>query len=57
MGIPEPRAVTRTLSFVFQEADLHVEVDPVVNPRSMRLQVYTGDYMSMQGHTVMSGSS
>jgi hypothetical protein len=23
----------------------------------MRLQVYTGDYMSMKGHTVMSGSS
>jgi hypothetical protein len=37
--------------------DLHVEVDPRVHPGSMRLQVYTGDYMSMQGHTVMSGSS
>jgi hypothetical protein len=37
--------------------DLHVEDDPVVHPGSMMLQVYTGDHMSMQGHTVMSGSS
>jgi hypothetical protein len=37
--------------------DPHVEVDPVVHPGSMMLQEYTGDYMSMQGHTVMSGSS
>jgi hypothetical protein len=37
--------------------DLHVEVDLVVHPGSMRLQVYTRDYMSMQGHTMMSGSS
>jgi hypothetical protein len=37
--------------------DLHVEVDPVVHPGSMMLQEYTGDYMSMQGHTMMSGSS
>jgi hypothetical protein len=27
--------------------DLHVEDDPVVHPRSMMLQVYTGDHMSM----------
>jgi hypothetical protein len=38
-------------------ADLHVEVDLVVHPGSMSLQVYTGDYTSMQWHTVMSGSS
>jgi hypothetical protein len=37
--------------------DLHVEDDPVVHPRFMILQVYTGDHMSMQGHIVMSGSS
>jgi hypothetical protein len=37
--------------------DLHIEVDPVVHPGSMMLQVYTRDYMSMQGHTGMSGSS
>jgi hypothetical protein len=37
--------------------DLHVEDDPVVHPGSMMLQVYTGDHMSMQGHTMMSGSS
>jgi hypothetical protein len=36
--------------------DLHVEDDPVVHQGSMMLQVYTGDHMSMQGHTVMSGS-
>ena len=30
--------------------DLHVEDDHVVHPRSMMLQVYTGDHMSMQGH-------
>jgi hypothetical protein len=38
-------------------ADLHVEDDPIVHPRSMMLQVYTRDHMSMQGHTMMSGSS
>jgi hypothetical protein len=37
--------------------DLHVEVDPVVHPGSMMLQEYTGDYMSMQEHTVVSNSS
>jgi hypothetical protein len=37
--------------------DLHVEVDLVVHPRSMMLQEYTGDYMSMQEHTVVSDSS
>jgi hypothetical protein len=37
--------------------DLHVEDDLVVHPGSRVLQVYTGDHMSMQGHTVMSGSS
>jgi hypothetical protein len=37
--------------------DLHLEDDLVVHPRSRMLQVYTGDHMSMQGHTVMSGSS
>jgi hypothetical protein len=37
--------------------DLHVEVDPVVHPGSMMLQEYTGDYMSMQEHTVVSDSS
>jgi hypothetical protein len=37
--------------------DLHVEVDLVVHPRYMMLQEYTGDYMSMQGHTVVSDSS
>jgi hypothetical protein len=38
-------------------ADLHNEVDPVVHPGSMLLQEYTGDYMSMQEHTVASDSS
>ena len=37
--------------------DLHVEVDPVVHLGSMMLQEYTGDYMSMQEHTVVSDSS
>jgi hypothetical protein len=37
--------------------DLHVEDDPIVHPGSMMLHVYTRDHMSMQGHTVMSGSS
>jgi hypothetical protein len=37
--------------------DLQVEVDPVVRPGSMMQQQYTGDDMSMQGHTVMSDSS
>jgi hypothetical protein len=37
--------------------DLHVEVDPVVHPGPMMLQEYTGDYMSMQEHTVVSDSS
>jgi hypothetical protein len=37
--------------------DLHVEVDPVLHPGSMMLQEYTGDYMSMQEHTVVSDSS
>jgi hypothetical protein len=38
-------------------ADLHVEVDLVVHPGSMMLQEYTGDYMSIQEHTVVSDSS
>jgi hypothetical protein len=33
--------------------DLHVEVDLVVHPGSMMLQGYTGDYLSMQEHTVV----
>jgi hypothetical protein len=33
--------------------DLHVEVDIVVHPGSMMLQGYTGDYLSMQEHTVV----
>jgi hypothetical protein len=37
--------------------DLHVKVDPVVHPGSMLRQEYTGDYMSMQEHTVVSDSS
>jgi hypothetical protein len=37
--------------------DLHVEVDPVVHTGPMMLQEYTGDYMSMQEHTVMSDST
>ena len=37
--------------------DLHVEVDPIVHPGSMMLQEYTGDYMSMQEHTMVSDSS
>jgi len=37
--------------------DLPVEVDSVVRPGSMMQQQYTGDDMSMQGHTVMSDSS
>jgi hypothetical protein len=58
MGTPEPGAVLRTLPFVSQERiDLHVEVDPVVHPGSMMQQEYTGDYMSMQEHTVVSDSS
>jgi hypothetical protein len=37
--------------------DLRVEVDPVVHLGSMLRQEYTGDYMSMQEHTVVSDSS
>jgi hypothetical protein len=37
--------------------DLRVEVDPVVYLGSMLQQEYTGDYMSMQEHTVVSDSS
>jgi hypothetical protein len=37
--------------------DLHVEVDLVVHPGSMMLQGYTGDYLSMQEHTVVSDDS
>jgi hypothetical protein len=37
--------------------DLHVEVDLVVHPGSMMLQVYTGDYLSMQEHTMVSDDS
>ena len=37
--------------------ELPVEVDPVVHPGSMMQHEYTGDDMSMQGHTVMSDSS
>jgi hypothetical protein len=37
--------------------DLHVEVDPVVHPGPMMLQEYTGDYMSMQEHIVVSDST
>jgi hypothetical protein len=33
--------------------DHHVEVDLVVHPGSMMLQGYTGDYLSMQEHTVV----
>jgi len=42
---------------VLRAVDLHVEVDPVVHPGSMMQQEYTGDDMSMQGHTMMSDSS
>ena len=37
--------------------DLHVEVDLVVHLGPMMLQEYTGDYMSMQEHTVVSDST
>jgi hypothetical protein len=37
--------------------DLHVEIDLIVHLGSMMLQEYTGDYMSMQEHTVVSDSS
>jgi hypothetical protein len=37
--------------------DLRVEVDPVVHLVSMLQQEYTGDYMSIQEHTVVSDSS
>ena len=37
--------------------DLHVEVDPGAHPGSMMLREYTGDYMSMQEHTMVSDSS
>jgi hypothetical protein len=46
-----------TSIYVLGLVDLHVEDDPVEHPGSMMLQVYTGDHMSMQGHTMMSGSS
>jgi hypothetical protein len=46
-----------TSIYVLGLVDLHVEDDPIVHPRSMMLQVYTGDHMRMQGHIVMSGSS
>jgi hypothetical protein len=36
---------------------LHVEVDPVVHPGSMRQHESTGDDMGMPEHTVMSDSS
>jgi hypothetical protein len=36
--------------------DLQVEVDPVVSPGSLLLHEYTGDYRSMQEHTMMSDS-
>jgi hypothetical protein len=42
---------------VLGAVDLHVEVDPVVHPGSMMLQEYTGDYMSMQEHIVVSDNS
>jgi hypothetical protein len=46
-----------TSIYVSRAVDLHVEVDLVVHPGSMMLQEYTGDYMSMQEHTVVSDSS
>jgi hypothetical protein len=46
-----------TFIYVPGLVDLHLEDDPIVHPGSMMLQVYIGDHMSMQGHTVMSGSS
>jgi hypothetical protein len=46
-----------TLPFVPREIDLHVEVDLVVHPRPMMLQEYTGDYLSMQEHTMVSDDS
>jgi hypothetical protein len=53
-----PRGIFEDTSiYVPRAVDLHVEVDPVVHPGSMMLQEYTGDYMSMQEHTMMSGSS
>jgi hypothetical protein len=42
---------------VSRAVDLPVEVDPVVHPGSMMQMEYTGDDMSMQGHTVISDSS
>jgi hypothetical protein len=42
---------------VLRVVDLQVEVDPVVCPGSMMQKEYTGDDMSMQGHTMMSDSS
>jgi hypothetical protein len=40
-----------------REVDLHVEVDPVVYPGSMKHHESTGDDVSMLEHTVMSDSS
>jgi hypothetical protein len=37
--------------------DIHVEVDPAVHPGYMMMQEDTGACMSIQGHTVMRGSS
>jgi hypothetical protein len=36
---------------------LHIEVDPIVHPGSMRQHESMGDDMGMPGHTVMSDSS
>jgi hypothetical protein len=57
-GDPRDRGNSKdTYIYVIGLVDLHVEDDPVVHPGSMMLQVYIGDHMSMQGNTVMSGSS
>jgi hypothetical protein len=46
-----------TSIWVLRVVDLKVEVDPVVRPGSMVQQEYTGDDMSMPGHTIMSDNS
>jgi hypothetical protein len=53
----EHQLIEDTSIWVPRVVDLQVEVDPVVCPGSTVQQEYTGDDMSMSGHTTMSDSS
>jgi hypothetical protein len=55
--VEEHQMMDDTSSCLLRVVGLHVEVDPVVRPGSMRQHESTGDDMGMPEHTVMSDSS